>query len=67
MSLELVSILTVMGRAGIGMSLPMIVFFVTLAVGFTTLLWFCFFPRKKEHMGSRTVSSQDLREEVRIR
>ena len=42
MSLELVSILTVMGRAGFGMSLPMIIFFVVLAVGFTVLLWFYF-------------------------
>ena len=40
MSLELVSILTVMGRAGFGMSIPMIVFFVGLGIGFTVLLWF---------------------------
>jgi len=40
MSMELVSILTVMGRAGFGMSYPMIIFFVLLGVGFTVLLWF---------------------------
>jgi len=40
MSLELVSILTVMGRAGFGMSIPMIVFFIVLGVGFMVLLWF---------------------------
>lgn len=40
MSLELVSILTVMGRAGFGMSIPMIIFFIVLGVGFTVLLWF---------------------------
>jgi len=42
MSMELVSILTVMGRAGFGMSFPMIIFFVVLGVGFTILLWFYF-------------------------
>lgn len=42
MSLELVSLMTVMGRAIFGVSVPMIVFFVVLAVGFTGLLWFYF-------------------------
>jgi|tagenome__1003787_1003787.scaffolds.fasta_scaffold20988046_9 hypothetical protein len=42
MSVELVSILTVMGRAGFGMSILMIVFFVVLALGFTILLWWYF-------------------------
>ena len=42
MSMELVSILTVMGRKGFGMNLPMIVFFAVLGVGFTTLLCFYF-------------------------
>ena len=42
MSLELVSILTVMGRSGFGMSIPMIIFFVVLFVGFTGLSWFYF-------------------------
>lgn len=42
MSMELVSILTVMGRKGFGMNLPMIIFFAVLGVGFTTLLWFYF-------------------------
>jgi UPF0716 family protein affecting phage T7 exclusion len=42
MSMELVSILTVMGRSGLGMNLPMIVFFAVLGVGFTTLLCFYF-------------------------
>jgi hypothetical protein len=40
MSMELVSILTVMGRKGFGMNLPMIVFFAVLGVAFTTLLGF---------------------------
>jgi hypothetical protein len=39
MSMELVSILTVMGRAGFGMSLPTIIFFVVLGLAFTILLW----------------------------
>lgn len=40
MSFELVSILTVMGRAGFGMSIPLIIFFAALGIGFTALLWF---------------------------
>lgn len=47
MSMELVSILTVMGRAGFGMSFPMITFFVVLGVGFTILLWFYFSLAKR--------------------
>jgi len=47
MSMELVSILTVMGRAGFGMSCPMIIFFVVLAVGFTILLWLYFSLAKR--------------------
>jgi hypothetical protein len=47
MSLELVSILTVMGRAGFGMSYPMITFFVVLGVAFTILLWFYFLPARR--------------------
>ncbi len=47
MSMELVSILTVMGRAGFGMSFPMIIFFAALGVGFTILLWFYFSLVKK--------------------
>jgi hypothetical protein len=42
MSMELASIVTVMGRAGFGMSFPMIISFVVLGVGFTILLWFYF-------------------------
>lgn len=48
MSLELVSIMTVMGRSGFGMSLPMIIFFAALAVLFTTLLCFYFLRAKRE-------------------
>jgi hypothetical protein len=47
MSMELASILTVMGRAGFGMSLPMIIFFLVLGVGFTILLWFYFSLAKR--------------------
>ena len=47
MSMELVSILTVMGRKGFGMNLPMIIFFVVLGVGFTTLLWIYFSLAKR--------------------
>jgi len=47
MSMELVTILTVMGRKGFGMNLPMITFFAVLGVGFTTLLWFYFASAKK--------------------
>ncbi|MGA2753274.1 MAG: hypothetical protein ABSE53_05860 [Terracidiphilus sp.] len=42
MSVELASIVTVMGRAGFGMSVPMIGSFVVLGIGFTILLGFCF-------------------------
>jgi hypothetical protein len=42
MSMELVSIVTVMGRKGFGMNFPMIISFVVLGVGFTILLWFYF-------------------------
>ncbi len=51
MSMELVSILTVMGRAGFGMSYPMIIFFVLLAAGFTILLWFYFSLAKSPARG----------------
>ncbi len=50
MSLELVSILTVLGRSGFGMSIPMIIFFVVLFVGFTGLLWL-YFARKESPAG----------------
>lgn len=46
MSMELVSIMVVMGRAGFGTSIPMIIFFAALGLGFTTLLWF-YFSRPK--------------------
>jgi len=39
MSMELLSIMTVMGRAVFGINLPMIIFFAALGVGFTVLLW----------------------------
>jgi hypothetical protein len=48
MSLELVSIMTVMGRSGFGMSIPMIIFFAVLAMLFTTLLCFYFLRAKIE-------------------
>ena len=48
MSLELASIMTAMGRAGFGMSLPMIILFAALAAGFTTLLCFYFLSAKRE-------------------
>jgi hypothetical protein len=47
MSMELVSIVTVMGRAGFGTNSPMIVSFVVLGGGFTTLLWFYFSPLRR--------------------
>ena len=40
MNLELVSILAMMGRAGLGTSIPMIVSFLVLALGCAALLWF---------------------------
>ena len=46
MSMELVSILAVMGRAGFGMSFAMIIFFAVLGVGFTVLLWLYFSSAK---------------------
>jgi hypothetical protein len=42
MSMELVSIVTVMGRKGFGMNVPMIISFAVLGVGFTILLWLYF-------------------------
>lgn len=48
MSMELVSIMTVMGRASFGMSYPMILMFVALGVAFTILLWVYFSSAKKE-------------------
>jgi hypothetical protein len=42
MSIELVSIVAVMGRAGFGTSVPMIISFAVLGAGFTILLWFYF-------------------------
>lgn len=47
MSVELVSIVTVMSRAGFGTSVPMVASFVVLAIGFTILLAFCF-PRANQ-------------------
>ena len=47
MSMELVSIMAVLGRRGFGMSVPMIVFFAALGVGFTILLGFYFLRTKK--------------------
>jgi hypothetical protein len=47
MSMELVSIVTVMGRKGFGTNFLMIISFVVLGVGFTTLLWFYFSLVKK--------------------
>lgn len=40
MSMELVSIMAVLGRNGFGMSYPMIIYFALLGVGFASLLWF---------------------------
>ncbi len=42
MSVELASIVAVMGRAGFGISYPMIISFLVLGAGFTVLLWFYF-------------------------
>ena len=42
MSIELASIVAVMGRAGFGMNFPMIISFAVLGVGCTILLWFFF-------------------------
>ena len=47
MSMELLSILTVMGRKGLGMNLAMIIFFAVLGGGFTILLWFYFSLAKR--------------------
>jgi hypothetical protein len=47
MSVELASIVAVMGRAGFGMNLPMIISFVVLAVGFTILPWLYFSSAKR--------------------
>jgi hypothetical protein len=47
MSMELASIVTVMGRKGFGMNLPMVISFVVLGVGFTILLWFYFSLAKR--------------------
>jgi len=44
MSLELVSIIAIMGRQGSGMNVPMISFFLALAAMFTLLLWLCLRP-----------------------
>ena len=51
MSMELVSILAVMARKGFGTSLPMIIFFIVLGVGFVILLGFYFSLVKKESSG----------------
>ena len=48
MSIELVSIMTVMGRLVFGVSVPMIVFFTVLGVGFTILLWWYFSGGKRQ-------------------
>ena len=63
MSLELVSIMTVMGRAGFGMSLSLIIFFAVLAVGFTTLLCFYFFSRKREDWAGLPSAVSDVETE----
>jgi hypothetical protein len=47
MSIELASIVAVMGRAGFGMNFPMIISFVVLAVVFAILLWLYFSPLKR--------------------
>jgi hypothetical protein len=47
MSIELAAIMALMGRAGFGMSLPMIISFAVLAVGFTILLWLYFSSAKR--------------------
>ena len=47
MSMELVSIMAVMGRLVFGISVPMIVFFAALGVGFTALLWLYFSSAQK--------------------
>jgi hypothetical protein len=56
MSLELVSIMAVLGRAGFGMSYPMIAFFAVLAVGFAVLLW-VYFALGKEPTLARVASA----------
>jgi uncharacterized membrane protein len=64
MSVELVSIMAVMGRAGFGMSLPMIIFFAVLAVGFTLLLWFYLSVTKKNAVvGSSSADHATAHEE----
>jgi len=67
MSLELVSILTVMGRAGFGMSVPMIILFVVLAVGFTALLWFYLrLPKSAALVGQPSADYVGAHEEERL-
>jgi len=52
MSVELASIVTVMGRKGFGMNFPMIISFVVLAVGFVILLWLYFsLPKRAASIG----------------
>jgi hypothetical protein len=49
---ELASIMAVMGHMGLGASLPMIIYFVVLGVGFTILLWFYFsLAKRADHAG----------------
>jgi hypothetical protein len=47
MSVELASIVAVMGRAGFGMNFPMIISFVVLGAVFTVMLWFYFSLAKR--------------------
>jgi len=51
MSLELTSIMTVLGRRGLGMSMPMIISFAAFSVGLTVLLWFYFSSGRRAVMG----------------
>lgn len=52
MSMELVSIMAVLGRRGFGMSVPRIAFFAALAVGFTALLRFYVWSAKRAAMAA---------------
>lgn len=55
MSMELVSIMAVLGRAGFGMSYPMIAFFAVLAVVFAALLAFYFSRPQRAVLVARAV------------
>ncbi len=58
MSMELVSIMTVMGRAGFGMSYKMIIFFAALSVGFTILLRIYFSSAQKADRSSEPLAAK---------